>query len=251
MDSNTETTYRESHASAGKGKEYDRHFEYRYRSFLWAQEKKILGKIVDRFLPTPEFDYLDFACGTGRVISHLEKRAKTATGVDVSDAMVEQARQKVERAEFVISDITRSQPFGDKKFGLITAFRFFPNAEDSLRHEVACAIAKLLADDGIFVFNNHKNRFSCVGIAMRMYSRLRGGSFRTMTLREIHDLAAGAGLEVVDVYHTGVVPGYEWLMFMPRACYSALENLFARVGWLRHLALDQVVVCRRIKQSQK
>lgn len=245
MGSTTANRYRDSHTRPGKGSEYDSHFEHRHRAFLWSREQRILDQIIAKYFQEGAFDYLDFACGTGRIVASLEGRARTSTGVDVSEAMLEQAADKVSRTELIKADITSASPFGDRRFDLITAFRFFPNAEDALRDAVAAAIAALLRENGCLVFNNHKNRWSAIGLAMRLYCRLRGAPFRTMTLREIKAMASRAGLEVVETYHTGVVPGYEWLMIMPRTWYAAIESIFSRIGWLKHFALVQVVVCRR------
>lgn len=245
MGSSTAGTYRDSHTRPGKGGEYDSHFEFRHRGFLWSCEQRILDQILGKYFEEQPFDYLDFACGTGRILAYLEGRARTSTGVDVSEVMLEEARKKVTRTELIKTDITRENPFGERQFDLITAFRFFPNAEDALRDEAAAAVAPLLRDGGYFVLNNHKNRYSAVGLGMRVYCRFRGAHFRTMTLGEIKAVASRAGLEVVETYHTGVVPGYEWLTLMPRSWYAALESVLSRIGWLKHFALVQVVVCRR------
>lgn len=245
MGSSTTGTYRDSHTRPGKGGEYDSHFEFRHRGFLWSRERRILDQIIAKHFAGRPLDHLDFACGTGRILAHLEGRTRTSTGVDVSDVMLEEARKKLSRTELIKADIARENPFGQRRFDLITAFRFFPNAEDALRDEVAAAIVPLLRDDGCFVLNNHQNRYSAVGLTMRVYCWLRGSHFRTMTLGEIKAMASRAGLEVVETYYTGVVPGYEWLMIMPRSWYAVLESAFSRIGWLKHFALVQVVVCRR------
>jgi len=245
MDHNIVDTYRDSHTTPGKGREYDSHFDYRHRGFMWSREQLILDRVIEKYFQEQEFDHLDFACGTGRILSYLEERTRTSTGVDVSREMLQGAQQKVTCSECIEADITTTNPFGEKRFDLVTAFRFFPNAEDKLRDEVASALAPLLSEDGYLVFNNHKNRYSLTFLTMWLYCKLRGAQLRTTTLNEMEEMISRAGLEVVETHHTGVVPGYEWLMILPRSWYATLESVFSRIGWLRHIALMQVVVCRR------
>ncbi len=237
-------SYRSSHQVADKGRSYDKNFSLRYRSYLWSQEKVCLMKIVTINFENRNFHLLDFACGTGRILSYLAPITTTATGVDLSDTMLAEASKKTGPFSLVKADITAGNPFGGKKFDLITAFRFFPNSEDTLRTEAAMAISKLLASDGKFIFNNHKNTYSIVGLTMRLYCKLRGKEFRTMSLKKIYDLVEDCGMEIVRIHHTGVVPGYEWLMFLPRSWYFRLDSIFSKIGFMKHVALDQIVVCQ-------
>ncbi len=242
----SDASYRESHTKPGKAVAYDSHFEYRHRAFLWSREQLILKSIRETYLGDHDYDYLDFACGTGRILSHMEGYAKNSTGVDVSPEMLSETRKKVKKSELIEADLTRSQPLGDRRFDLITAFRFFLNAEASLRESVMGTLGQLLSDDGYLVFNNHMNRYSAIAIALKLYGSIRGKEVRTWTLREIHALAGRSGLEVVAVYHTGVIPGFEWIMLLPRPISAAVESVFSRIGILRHVAQVQVVVCRRV-----
>ena len=102
---------------------------------------------------------LDFACGSGRVLELLEGHVGKATGVDVTESMLEVAADVTERSRLVHADITRSDDLDGEQFDLITAFRFFPNAELDLRHEAMAKLATLLAPGGIPDFQqSHQNR---------------------------------------------------------------------------------------------
>ena len=63
-------------------------------------------------------------------------------------------------------DITR-QSLGDT-FDVVTAFRFFLNAEQQLRREVLEAIRKHLKPDGRLVCNIQMNATSAMGVASRV-----------------------------------------------------------------------------------
>ena len=155
-----ETTdeYRLSHTAVGKGASYQESFEkYPYRRLMWTWEKKQIKEIITyRF--KKEKDILDFACGTGRILLELANISENVTGIDVSESMLDIARKRVPNTEIINADITHINPFEEKKqFQIIVSFRFFLNAQPTLRKEVLSALTPMLEDDGVLIFNNHGN----------------------------------------------------------------------------------------------
>ena len=55
----------------------------------------------------PAGDALDAACGTGRYAGYLAERGHRVVGVDSSRAMLDRARARVPRGEFVLADLHR------------------------------------------------------------------------------------------------------------------------------------------------
>jgi len=103
----TASSYRDSHKA--KGADYDRMFQERsYVALLWELERKALDDLVPSSNGA-QLDYLDFACGTGRVLAYLEERMATAAGVDVSSSMLAEARRRTRRARLVEADVTTEQ----------------------------------------------------------------------------------------------------------------------------------------------
>lgn len=147
--------YRSSHLDKGRG--YHDKFEgANYRAVLWKLERAILTRIVQRrFRDRDAVRHLDFACGTGRVLSHLSPLVGQSVGVDVSESMIEVAREELPDVQVHLADVTRDPVLDDQRFELITAFRFFPNAEWKLRDDAMAKLVQLLAPDGVIVFNNH------------------------------------------------------------------------------------------------
>ena len=79
--------YRESHTKPGKGEAYSKSFvEHPFRRYMskWEQEK--MNEVFQIY--SAESRVLDFACGTGRIVSHLCSCYKDVVGVDVSDSML-------------------------------------------------------------------------------------------------------------------------------------------------------------------
>ena len=234
-------SYRTSHI--GQGQVYHARFsENPRRSLIWSIEQQLLTQICQQHLSGVDIDYLDFACGTGRILAFLESQVKSATGVDVSPTMLEQARGNVQSAEFIHADITSEPALADRQFDLMTAFRFFPNAEDALREAVMSELAQHLKPNGILVFNNHRSTASLRSRLARFVTIGRRGH-GGMSPLEVFDLVDRCGLEIVKTHHAGVVPEWEKMLLHPRMLVNGIERLAANLplGWL---AEDVIYVCR-------
>jgi len=201
-----EYTYRDSHKYVEKGAEYEAYYETQaWQRFLWSREREVILRILEKYLAGKDIHLLDFACGTGRVTSFLENRVTTSTGVDVSSSMLAIARAKLKRTEIVKADITTENVLRGRTFNLITAFRFFLNAEPELRYAAIRAIVELLAEDGYLVFNNHRN-FGSPWIKLgyiRHRQKNSEGIFNVMTIAEMKTLVEAVGLEIVELYPVG------------------------------------------------
>lgn len=207
----TQDDYRSSHLD--KGEDYDAIFrDDPHTAMLWSMEQVALKGIVERYFGASKPRHLDFACGTGRITALLSGRTSESLGVDVSENMLNVARANCPTAEFLVADITESDALVGQQFDLITAFRFFPNAQPSLRLEAMQQLSLLLAPGGIMVFNDHLNSNSLHNRTLRMTGRApRHG----MSLDEVRTLVRSGDL-VVDEYI-----GIGYLPMVP--------NVFARV----------------------
>lgn len=224
------TNYRESHV--GEGRDYHEKFVHGpYRSIVWEIEQAQLLSILDHartHLPG-SLRLLDFACGTGRILQLFESRVDSAVGLDVSKSMLEVARGHLSRSELLHADLTHEPVLSDRRFELITAFRFFPNAEPALRDEVMRELVGLLADGGLLVFNNH---LRCSGSKMRLRralhhltGRSKGKDLHCMTDAEVESLAERFGLEIRDVRALAVLPVLkEKRPLLPKALIAAIER---------------------------
>ena len=160
----TDTSYRTSHQMKDHGASYDNvvYGEGQYDANVWEIERVQLARIVQQYFPNSISNYLDFACGTGRILSEVAPHATQAMGLDISEEMVKKAREKVQRVEYLLGDITEDPSLLDGRgpFTGITMFRFLLNAEPALRTSVLDAILPHLAMEGVFICNNHGNQTS-------------------------------------------------------------------------------------------
>lgn len=236
-------SYRDSHKGPGRSASYDRAFyENPHRSLLWELERRALDDIVRRFYAGRPIRHLDFACGAGRVLAHLEDRVASAWGVDVSADMLAAAKEKVKKATLLEADLTRGDVLGGARFDLITAFRFFPNAEAALRRDAMAALVKHLAPGGRLVFNNHENLSSLLNRLGRLLGR---GGAAGMAQAEVDALVAGAGLRIERVYPIGLMPATERHLCMPRPVLRLIERAASGLGIGRSLSQNLVFVCGR------
>ena len=237
-----ESDYRDSHLTPGKGESYHRQFsDQPYRSLVWEHEKRVFDRILSRDQLGKAFHHLDFACGTGRVLEYFSPRAGVSVGVDLSPPMLEVARSAIPGAEIIEADLTREDILGDRVFDLITAFRFFPNAQTELREEAMEVITRHLAPGGVLIFNNHKNTASLRNRLAQLASR-RG--FKGMSPGEVEELVSGNGLIIEEVYHFGVLPTTENRMLLPRSLLRRIEFALSRPGFLRNFGQTLIYLCQ-------
>lgn len=246
------TDYRSSHLE--EGEEYHAKFYKQiYRAVIWEIEQSILLQLADRFPERATVSLMDFACGTGRVLQTLAPRAGKAVGVDISASMLEVARRLVPEAEIHCCDLTRSGELDGRHFSMITAFRFFPNAEPALRDEAMAKLAQLLDQDGILIINNHRRHGSskyrlrktlgALGLAKRK-------DLHSMSDTEVHELAARHGLQVASEHHAGVLPVLkERRPLLPAFLLRPIERWCAGAGWLAPWSSHKIYVLRHLPRK--
>jgi predicted TPR repeat methyltransferase len=185
-----------------------------YESLIWEIEKRLLlGKVEEFRLTHPRIEYLDFATGSGRILSFLEDVVDQATGIEISASMVKRAQQRVKSARILCFDITEVDPEPMSRYDVITAFRFFANAEPNLRLSAMQAIVSKLRDhSSIIMFNNHRNALSYKGL-LRPLDRVlaHDGSYKSsgncLSPRQVQDLTDAVGLKIRQVQGYGLLSG--------------------------------------------
>jgi SAM-dependent methyltransferase len=249
-------SYKESHKYQCKGTEYEAYYQNKaWQRFLWSREQDIILKILEKYFTGKIVHLLDFACGTGRITEFLENRVTTSTGVDVSGSMLAIAREKLKRTEIIEADITAENPPGDgmrhilkpRKFNLITAFRFFLNAEPELRSAAIRTIAELLDEDGYLVFNNHQNSGSPWIRLRNAHYRKKNpeGIYNVMSIRQMNKLVEEAGLKIIELYPAG-------FFNPPKIPVSfhlnhAIDWAAGKFRFLNQFSENLIAVCRRKK----
>lgn len=227
--------YSKSHISSDKGKSYEYNFsKYKYRKLMWELEKKLLLKF-----DFSAYEYLDFACGTGRIISTINSFSKT--GIDISSSMIEVCKEKVNNAKLIVGDF-RDEKCLKSEFDLITAFRFLPNAEHQLRNEAFSFFKENLKDNGLLIFNNHRSFWSFSYVFFRIFGLklFKEG----MTHKEVCNLTDKYGFKIINCYSLGVIPQTEKKSILPFFLTKIIENLnLSLFSKLHLLGYNNIYVC--------
>lgn len=217
---------------------------------LWRIESTILEEIVGEMRRTHvRVDYLDFACGTGRIISFLEDKVDSATGIDLSQAMLNRAARKVHGATLLCRDITVDGVEAEGRYDLVTCFRFLKNAEPDLRRAALRQLAMRLkgTDSLLLVTVNGGNRFRYRPWLVpyrRMRAVLTGRKLEShLTNQQARAIINEAGLFVKRAIGMGFI-GTRLLKFLPWSLALRIERQLVGVPLLQAFGANQLFVCR-------
>jgi len=237
--------YRDSHTAKGYGKFYDNDLfkEGTFGYEIWQKEKVILEDIVTRY--TNAGRYLDFACGTGRVLSALEDYFDEAIGLDISEDMQNIAKQKIKKATLICGDATKNDQLVSGKFNCISAFRFFLNAQESLRHDALKFITnKLENENAVFIFNIHGNVYSTRWFLVAFDKILGRSKQNQMSLKQVRKMLEVHNLEIIEYHGVGFI--YKvYYKFMPKVLWRFFESVFSSLPFLKNFSLYFIFVCKK------
>lgn len=116
--------------------EYDSWYETKMGSFIDEVETKAA---FDLFQPQSEEKILDIGCGTGNFSIKLAKRGCKVVGIDISQAMLEEARKKTKKNNLDINfqkGNALNLDFADNSFDSVfsmTAIEFIEDLEKAFK----------------------------------------------------------------------------------------------------------------------
>ena len=240
------------------GDEYDRSLANRFELAIFELERRQLQDLFRRYMASdPRTRYLDFACGTGRILAVFRDLIQSKFGVDTSAGQLEIARRKVPDATLVHGNlVTDPALLGDRQFDLITSFRLLLNLEPENRVPILRALRERLSPGGHLIVDNHMNRYSVLGVAAWFAHTVLGvprkphvppgrrGIISTMSEREMREALAAAGLTVEEVRRLFVLPGHGSVLLLPARWLVAAEAFLARVPGMNRISKNQIYVCR-------
>ncbi len=182
---------------------------------------------------------LDVGCGTGTFLEALGTSFE-ATGVDVSDAMLERARARgltVERSS------AAELPFEDATFDLVTTFAVLHHLidRDVVRSSIR-EMCRVVRPGGAVLVSDHNPLNPYWPLLMRRVPQDRGDE-RLVPARLIRDELQRSGMLHVRVRRMTFTPD-----FTPPAAMGAMariEGQLERVPLLRLLGAHNVVTARR------
>lgn len=238
--------YRRGHHE--RGHEYDSALAADpFDTYMTEWETGRVKALIDLHFPHGVGRYLDFACGTGRMTSVIAPAAGEVVGVDISESMIAQARNKLSSARFIVADLT-SESVDLGMFDLVSSFRFFGNADMELRIKVLRELNRRMKDGAFLLVNNHRNPAALIN----RLDRAQGVHVdMDLTPAKFKRLLRETGFEIVTVRPIAV-----WMIrhaLVSKAgsrpdLESRLESLFASAVWAP-LAPDAVILAKKVRAS--
>ncbi len=135
---------------------FGEYYDLIYQFIDYEQECDVLEKIFAKFCQKRPKNILDIGCGTGSHALILSKRGYSVTGIDLSEVMIEKAKNKAEieklATEFLVQDmrnINLSRKF-DCAICMFGAFGYMTTPEDLA--SFLSGLKQCLNKNGLFIF---------------------------------------------------------------------------------------------------
>lgn len=244
--------YRGHFMSAKKAAEYEsvQYGPGSYGSILWEVEKLQLQTLLDELRSTvARIDYLDFATGTGRLLSFMEDKVDSSTGIEISEVMAGVAADRNRASRILCKDITDGREPPEGRYDLITAYRFFLNAEPDLRVSALAALtSRLRSRSSWLILNNHGNPWSHKIAAYPFHAVRRiidgpGLSGNYLTDSEMRRLIEGAGLRITRRLTCGFLSAKIARLMRPERAI-AIEKRMASMALIQSLGVNMTYVAQ-------
>lgn len=240
------SSYRESHIGSGKGVWYDDTHARKVDALIWDNFiKDALSAEFAAAAARGARRYLDFACGTGRVLRIGSRHFEESVGIDISPDMLEVARERVPQAHLMCLDVTRDVDEATGSFDCVSMFRFLLNAEPALRHEVLAWLARHMPAGATLIGNNHMETLSISGVVTVASRTLFGRRRNYLSRRGVERMLADAGFSIESWRGYRVLPTVMGKPLLGRAGQLAAERVATAVG-LGRFGVEQVFVARRL-----
>lgn len=192
-------------------------------------EQRVRSRTVLRLLDAQrEEAILDIGCGNARDILPMLRAGARIVGIDLSEGMIQQARQELAAAgcpdvELEVGDTIhlRFQAHSFDKVLCSEVIEHIPEASTALRE-----IHKVLKPGGRLILST-PNRSSWYGFDRYVIWRLLGRQWNHpfdnwRNLRELHSLLEASGFRVTSSRTVCYVPGFVLTYFLPRYLQRAV-----------------------------
>lgn len=228
-----------------------------YSSWIWELQRPYVRREIEALRQERlRLRLLDFACGTGRVLSFVENLADESIGIDISAEMLRLAATKCRKSSLLEGNLAENPALVEGPFDVVTMFRFILNAGPEISSTILRILHPfLLAGRGRFIGNVHGNSLSLRKFALAAHragqtSRSEPAGepppmLEQMSPRQINDLFRQAGYRVKSVYGFGL---------FPRICYrgagsavfKACDRMMAGNTWAKWVSTDLLFVCEPV-----
>jgi len=240
------SSYRTSHIGENRGQRYDATHANKVDALIWdVFIKDFVSDRMQSCAAQGGTRYLDFACGTGRVLKVGTEHFERCVGVDISDDMLTVARDRVPTARFVCADVTVDGDSVSGAFDCVTLFRFLLNAERSLSLEVLAWLADHMPPGATLIGNNHMNTVSFRGVSSVVANAVLRSSHNHLSRRGTAKMLEESGFKICEWSGYRILPTVMGKPIFGRNGQIALEK-FSRALQLGAIGSELVFVAERI-----
>lgn len=249
----------------GIGKTYNSRINNKFENFIFELEKHFLREIFSGF-SSGDKNYMDFACGTGRIIKFIAQnfKFKNYLGIDISPEMIERAKKDINNPKVelrAVDILEKEEVLNIPKADVVTSFRLVLNMEPRLRNVILKGLRELMTDDSFLIINNHMNRYSVLGVIAYFCHHFLGMPLKgrnkpdqrsiinTMSYAEMRKLLEDCGFKIVKVYRFCLLPGHKRFLILPQRFLFPLEKFLSRIPIMNLFSKDQIYVCEKIKRN--
>lgn len=105
---------------------YDKFYAniYDYLVFNGQKDDYEIGEIINKTTPTSQSKILDIGCGTGHHVAKFEELKLNAMGIDISESMIEKAKENYPNYTFRVADALNKQAIMGGAYTHITCLYF-------------------------------------------------------------------------------------------------------------------------------
>lgn len=174
---------------------------YDWKPFQFWMKKFQKPVIEELKLRSPEVRILDVSCGTGELLLSLRKQGKkNLFGIDLSEKMLEKAREKFltegqrkipQEVYLQLADVVKL-PFPDHCFDYVLsteAFHHYPNQQKALEE-----MKRIVKNGGIVVITDI-NFF--IPFLHGIFQKIEPGCVKVNSKKEMRELFQGTGLQEI------------------------------------------------------
>jgi SAM-dependent methyltransferase len=105
---------------------------------------------------------LEWGCGVARIIRHIPNLINNNSiifGTDINEEMVKWNTNNIKNVDFQKNDYYPPTMFEDSQFNIVFALSVFTHIEADYQAKWLAEIARIISDDGIFLFTTHGKKY--------------------------------------------------------------------------------------------
>lgn len=238
-------SYRSSHIGENRGTEYDRIHSRKMDAVIWKHfVRPYVARQMENCRARGGEAFLDFACGTGRLLKVGAEHFETCVGIDISEDMLSVARERVPTARFYCMDVTSGQDDVVGSFDCVTLFRFLLNAEKELSIAALSWLHAHMRPGSMLIGNNHMHSGSARGLVTIAANRLLRTRHNHLSTAEMTQMLSQCGFRVLTWAGFRVIPTWGGKALLGREAQLRAEQLAAKAK-LQRFGSEQVFVAIR------